>query len=69
MTWIKVRGHSGQGQRSYRHFSNATLSLKCVDSTCNSPYDVIKKQVGSHQRQVAFRKMYKIVKKFGAQIT
>ena len=42
----RVKGDPGQGQRS--------LSLKCVESTCNSPYDVIKRQVVSHQRQVAF---------------
>ena len=42
----RVKGAPVQGQRSF--------SLKCVESACNSPYDVIKRQVGSHQRQVAF---------------
>ena len=42
----RVKGDPSQCQRS--------LSLKCVGSTCNSPYDVIKRQVGSHQGQVAF---------------
>ncbi len=32
----------------------STLSLKCVESLCSFPYDVIRKQVGSGQCQVAF---------------